>query len=51
MLDVNVFDFEIAHSGEGGAGVLVLVVTTTGADVLDTALQQLGYHVARGALG
>jgi prephenate dehydrogenase len=50
-LDVNVFDFEIAHSGEGGAGVLVLVVTATGADVLDTALQQLGYHVARGALG
>ena len=49
-LDVNVFDFEIAHSGEGGAGVLVLVVTATGADELESGLQALGYHVARGAL-
>jgi prephenate dehydrogenase len=49
-LDVNVFDFEIAHSGEGGAGVIVLVVTATGADELESGLQSLGYHVARGAL-
>lgn len=49
-LGVNVFDLEIAHSGEGGAGVLVLVATATGADVLEAGLQELGYHVARGAL-
>jgi prephenate dehydrogenase len=49
-LDVNVFDFEIAHSGEGGAGVIVLVVTAKGADELEAGLQALGYHVARGAL-
>jgi prephenate dehydrogenase len=49
-LGVNVFDFEIAHSSEGGSGVLVLVVTATGADVLEAGLQELGYHVARGAL-
>jgi prephenate dehydrogenase len=49
-LDVNVFDFEIAHSGEGGAGVIVLVAAATGADELEAGLQELGYHVARGAL-
>jgi prephenate dehydrogenase len=49
-LDVNVFDFEIAHSGEGGAGVIVLVAAATGADELESGLQKLGYHVARGAL-
>jgi prephenate dehydrogenase len=49
-LDVNVFDFEIAHSGEGGTGVIVLVAAATGADDLEAGLQALGYHVARGAL-
>jgi prephenate dehydrogenase len=49
-LDVNVFDFEIAHSGEGGAGVIVLVAAATGVDALEAGLQALGYHVARGAL-
>jgi prephenate dehydrogenase len=49
-LGVNVYDFEIAHSSEGGSGVLVLVVTAGGADVFEPALAQLGYHVARGAL-
>ena len=49
-LGVNVFDFEIAHSAEGGSGVLVLVVAATGADVLQPALEELGYHVARGSL-
>jgi prephenate dehydrogenase len=49
-LDVNVFDFEIAHSGEGGAGVIVLVAAATGADELESGLEKLGYHVARGAL-
>jgi prephenate dehydrogenase len=49
-LGVNVFDLEIAHSAEGGSGVLVAVTTATGADELEAALQKLGYHVARGTL-
>jgi prephenate dehydrogenase len=49
-LDVNVFDLEIAHSGEGGAGVIVLVAAATGADELEAGLADLGYHVARGSL-
>lgn len=49
-LGVNVYDVEIAHSAEGGSGVLVLVVAAAGADELQSALEQLGYHVARGAL-
>jgi prephenate dehydrogenase len=49
-LGVNVYDFEIAHSAEGGSGVLVLVVTATGADVLAPALEALKYHVARESL-
>jgi prephenate dehydrogenase len=49
-LGVNVFDLEIAHSSEGGSGVLVVVTTATGADELEAGLQELGYHVARGSL-
>lgn len=49
-LQVNIFDFEIAHSGEGDAGVIVLVAAATGADGLEAGLQRLGYHVARGSL-
>jgi len=49
-LDVNIIDIEIAHSGEGGAGVIVLVAAATGAEELESGLQELGYHVARGAL-
>jgi prephenate dehydrogenase len=49
-LGVNVFDFEIAHSGEGGSGVIVLVATISGAAELEAGLQSLGYHVARGTL-
>jgi prephenate dehydrogenase len=49
-LGVNVFDLEIAHSSEGGSGVLVIVTTATGADELDASLQSLGYHVAHGPL-
>ena len=37
-LGVNIVDIEIAHSGEGGRGVLVLVVAATGADAFEAGL-------------
>ena len=46
-LGVNVLDVEIAHSPEGGRGVLVLVVAAIDADAYVGGLQDLGYHVAR----
>ena len=49
-LGVNIVDLEIAHSAEGAAGVLVLVVPSTGADVLEDALTARGYHHARRVL-
>ena len=50
-LGINVYDFEIAHSGEGGSGVIVLVVAMAGAEELEHGLAEIGYHVSRGALG
>jgi prephenate dehydrogenase len=47
---VNIRDFEIAHSLEGRAGVLVLVVADRGVDAFTTALVEQGYHVARSEL-
>ncbi len=49
-LGVNIVDVEIAHSLEGGGGVLVLVVPAVGADALEPALSELGYHHARSPL-
>jgi prephenate dehydrogenase len=46
-LGVNVADFEIAHSLEGGAGVLVLVVAAADATAYEDGLQALGYRTAR----
>ena len=46
-LGVNVADLEIAHSLEGGAGVLVLLVDSVGADTLVAALVERGYHTSR----
>lgn len=43
----NILDVEIAHSSEGGAGVLVLVVPASGADAVADGLGALGYRVAR----
>lgn len=43
-LDVNVADVEIAHSAEGGGGVLVLTVPASGAPRLEAELQTAGYH-------
>jgi prephenate dehydrogenase len=49
-LGVNVVDFEIAHSLEGGRGVLVLVVAAIDADAYEKGLRDLNYHVARSDL-
>jgi prephenate dehydrogenase len=46
-LGVNVYDVEIAHSLEGGAGVLVLVVAASSADAYETGLHELGYRTSR----
>lgn len=49
-LGVNISDLEIAHSLEGQAGVLVLVVAEAGAGELEDGLGALGYHVSRSPL-
>jgi prephenate dehydrogenase len=46
-LGVNVVDFEIAHSLEGSAGVLVLIVAAAGADAYEAGLHELGYATSR----
>jgi prephenate dehydrogenase len=49
-LGVNIADLEIAHSMEGEAGVIVMVVAEAGVDGFEQALVAAGYHVARSAL-
>jgi prephenate dehydrogenase len=49
-LGVNVADVEIAHSLEGGAGVVVLVVAADGAAALEAGLHELGYSTSRNVL-
>ncbi len=44
---INIADLEIAHSLEGRAGVLVLVVADRNLDAFEAALLEQGYHVAR----
>lgn len=46
-LGVNVSDVEIAHSKEGGAGVLVLIVAADDAHGFESGLHELGYHTGR----
>jgi hypothetical protein len=46
-LGVNVVDVEIAHSLEGGRGVVVLIVAAIDADAYENGLRDLGYHVSR----
>jgi prephenate dehydrogenase len=46
-LGVNVADVEIAHSKEGGAGVLVLIVAADEAGAFEAGLRDLGYHTGR----
>jgi len=49
-LGVNIVDVEVAHTMEGGAGVLTLVVPQTGEARFEAALVDAGYHVSRSAL-
>ena len=49
-LGVNIADLEIAHSIEGSAGVLVLVVPPAGAEALAAGLRELGYAPGRSEL-
>jgi prephenate dehydrogenase len=49
-LGVNVFDLEIAHSMEGGSGVLVLTIPAADAPAFEAALHERGYHSSRTAL-
>jgi len=46
-IGVNISDIEIAHSVEGGGGVLVLVIPARDADAFMGALTDLGYHPAK----
>ncbi len=46
-LGVNLFDFEVAHSKEGGAGVLQLTVAADDAEAFEIGLRDLGYHTGR----
>jgi len=46
-LGVNVVDVEIAHSLEGGRGVLVLVVAAVDAEAYERGLLELGYRASR----
>jgi prephenate dehydrogenase len=46
-LGVNVADIEIAHSKEGGAGVLVLIVAAGESEAFEAGLHDLGYRTTR----
>ena len=46
-LGVNIYSFDIAHSKEGGAGVLELVVAEADAGAFEDGLHELGYHSGR----
>jgi prephenate dehydrogenase len=50
VLGVNIVDLEIAHSGEGTGGVIVLVVPEASAGGFEAALTERGYHHSRRAL-
>jgi prephenate dehydrogenase len=43
-LGISVFDVEIAHSAEGGAGVLILVVAEEVSSRFAESLRGIGYH-------
>jgi prephenate dehydrogenase len=45
-LGVNIFDVEIAHSAEGGRGVLVLIVDASAEEVAHQALAERGYRTS-----
>jgi len=50
-LGVNIFDVEIAHSAEGGRGVLVLIVDASAEEIARQALAERGYRTSLRRLG
>jgi len=50
-LGVNIFDIEIAHSAEGGRGVMVLAVDLGSAELARKELAGLGHHVSVRRIG
>lgn len=47
VMGVNIADVEIAHSVEGGGGVLVLLIPERGTAAFEAALTERGYHPSR----
>jgi len=47
VMGVNIADVEIAHSVEGGGGVLVLLIPERGTEAFEAALTERGYHPSR----
>ena len=45
-LGVNVSDLEIAHSKEGGQGVLVMIIAADDAEAFEAGLKNLGYRTS-----
>jgi prephenate dehydrogenase len=46
-LGVNIVDLEIAHSLEGGSGVMVIVVPSAGSASFEAQLHEHGFHTSR----
>jgi len=46
-MGINISDIDIAHSVEGGGGVLVLLLPARHVDAFEAALTTRGYHHAR----
>ena len=49
-LDVNIFDFEVAHSPEGNLGVMVVVIAASAADLFTGGLMARGFRPGKRAL-
>jgi prephenate dehydrogenase len=50
-MGVNIYDLEIAHSAEGGRGVMVLVIDTAAAEAARAALHQRDYRCSVRPIG
>ena len=49
-MGINISDIDIAHSVEGGGGVLVLLLPARDVEVFEAALTERGYHHSRRVL-
>lgn len=49
-MGINISDIDIAHSVEGGGGVLVLLLPVTDLELFEAALTDRGYHHSRRVL-